>query len=116
MTGGPHPVKATTGELSVSMVEGIPLKTAAGHRGEKEEERKRRGERGRERLRGRKGEERDREEKREWKGRERREKRDCMCFGHSGELANKIIENLPKGESQESMLSSLDGTFEEPTV
>lgn len=39
-----------------------------------------------------------------------------MCFGCSGELDNKIVENLPEGESRESMLSYLDGTFEEATM
>ena len=58
----------------------------------------------------------EREEKREgeWE-REKREK-DYVCFGCSGELDNKIVENLPKGESRESMLSYLDGTFEEATM
>lgn len=47
--------------------------------------------------------------------REERE-RDYVCFGCSGELDNKIVENLPEGESRESMLSYLDGTFEEATM
>lgn len=92
-------MKATIGELSMSTVEGIPLKTAAGHRGEKEEGRERRGEIERTEEKG------EREEKREGRGeREERKERDCVCFGCSGELANKIIENLPKGERQESIV------------
>lgn len=60
-------MKATTGELRVSTVEGIPLKTAAGHGGEREEGRERRG-------RERRGE----IERTEERG-ERREKRERLC-------------------------------------